>query len=212
MKQEYPWRLLVGIGLVAAGVLALLQTLGMAKIGEWGWLFLFVMGGMAFLSVTLRNRAAWWGVIPGVILIAMAGEIALGMIQSPIADVLGGAVMLGGIGLAFWLVYFLNRSNWWAIIPGGTLFTMAVVAVLSNANGGLETGGIFMLGLAATFALVALLTAGTDHSMRWAWYPAAALAVIGLLAFFSALNLMGYIWGIALILVGGLLAWRALRK
>ena len=106
----------------------------------------------------------------------------------------------------------LDVRNWWAIIPGGTLATISLVAGLGNMNAGMETGGVFMMGLGGTFALVALLTRATDHPMRWAWIPAAILASLGLLIFFAALDLTGYIFGVALIGVGGYLAYQALKK
>ena len=31
----------------------------------------------------------------------------------------GGALFLGSIGLAFWVIYFVRRDFWWAVIPGG---------------------------------------------------------------------------------------------
>jgi hypothetical protein len=62
------------------------------------------------------------------------------------------------------------------MIPGGVLVTLAVVAGL---DGILDGGAIFFLGLAGTFALVAVLPSDQVDT-RWAFIPAAGLAVLGL--------------------------------
>ena len=33
----------------------------------------------------------------------------------------GGALFLGCIGIAFWVIYLADRARWWGIIPGGVL-------------------------------------------------------------------------------------------
>lgn len=212
MNKTFPWRILLGAGLILMGLAALLQTFNLVDLSGWIWGLLFFAGGAVFLSVALNNKANWWGLIPACALFGVGAEIILGSINSPVAEFLSGSMVLGAIGLAFWLIYLLQPIQWWAIIPGGVMVTLAVVAMIGKTGKGLETGGIFMLGLAATFALVAFLTQKTDHSMRWAWIPAGVLAIIGALIFFSAINMMGIIWGLALIGVGGYMAWRALRK
>jgi hypothetical protein len=211
MKTEYPWRLIVGVGLVLMGGLMLMQSLGLGRVGDWAWAVLFGLGGAAFLMVTLRNRRAWWGLIPGLALLGIGSEIFVSSL--PVLDrVLSGVMFVAFLSAAFWLIYLLDPRNWWAIIPGGTMATIALVAALTNLNGGLETGGIFMMGLGVTFGLVALLTGRHGHPMRWAWIPAAILASLGLLLFFAALDLTGYIFGVVLIAIGGYLAYQALKK
>ncbi len=74
-----------------------------------------------------------------------------------------------------------------------------------------DTGFIFLLGLAVTFALIPLLTISKGSRRHWAWFPAIALLVVGLLSIPSKIEIMPYMWGIALILAGIYLAWNALR-
>lgn len=212
MNKAFPWRLLLGVGLIVMGVLALLQTLNVLEVRGWAWSILFFLGGLAFLSITINNRELWWGLIPGMALLGVGGEILLGGINTPLANSLGGGMVLGSLSIAFWLIYFLNRTNWWAIIPGGVLLTLTVTALWANQGGGEETGGVFMLGLAATFALVALLTKATGKSMRWAWIPAGILGLIGVGILFAFVEKMGIVFGLALIGVGVYMAWRALKK
>src|SRR4030065_2226855 len=124
---------------------------------------------------------------------------------------LGGPVILGGIALSFFMVYLVERSNWWALIPAGVMSTIAIVAILdsSTSNGGSE--GIFFLGLGLTFALVAVLP-NTIGPMRWSWIPAAILGLMGILIMVAAENLINYLWPAALVLAGIVLIWRSLRS
>jgi hypothetical protein len=121
---------------------------------------------------------------------------------------MAGVIMLGAIGLAFLLVYLVNRDNWWAIIPAGVMGTLAVISGLSQVLTGFETGGIFFLGLGLTFALVAILPT-PEGQMRWAFIPAGILFMIGLLLTAATSSLSGIIWPLALILFGLFFVWRA---
>jgi hypothetical protein len=156
---------------------------------------------MAFLLVFLTNRALWWAIIPGVTLIGLAALIALDQLLPTVGEVAGGALFLGAMGLSFWVIYLTNREHWWAVIPGGVLFTLALVAGLSSVFDGLETGGILFLGLGLTFGLLSVVPT-PQGQMKWALIPAAVLSVMGLLVLGAAVSLIGYIWPMALILIG----------
>jgi hypothetical protein len=193
-------RIIVGLLLILGGGLLLAQEIGLlANTSDVFWGSVFLLGGAAFLYVYAMGQ--WWGAIPGMTLVGVAGAILL-------PEPWGGAAVLAGIGLAFWLVYLGDRQQrWWAIIPGGVMVTLSLVAGVADLVRGIETGGIFFLGLAATFALVALLA-----NMRWAWWPAAALSVIGMLLSLSAGSMANYVWAVVLILAGGYLIFMFFRK
>jgi hypothetical protein len=57
----------------------------------------------------------------------------------------GRALFLAALSLAFWAVYLTRREQWWAIIPGGALATLALVAALDTIKLPIDTGGIFLL-------------------------------------------------------------------
>ena len=146
---------------------------------------------------------SWWGIIPG---LTLAGIGALILLPGSLGQY-GGAIFLGSIAIAFWLVYLTApRERWWALIPAGVLTTLAAITFLPNLIGDLATGAVFFFGLALTFLLVALLA-----KMCWAWYPAAVLAVIGALTLFAFANVINYLWAATLIGVGGYLVYRAIR-
>jgi hypothetical protein len=203
-------RLIVGLLLIAGGVFYLLDNLGLVRWGGLVWAAAALVGALAFLSVVARDRAMWWALIPGVTLLGLAGTISLGELAPALGDRWGGTVFLGSIGLSFWLVYALSRANWWAVIPGGVLLTLAAVAGLEDGLG-IEAPGVFFLGLGLTFLLVAVVP--TDQGrMRWALVPGAILLAMGALFAVGFERAIGYLWPAALILGGLALLWRSFRR
>jgi len=198
--------------LIVVGILLLLQNFGiLGGVVALIWSLIFGVGGLIFLYVFLTNRVHWWAIIPGFALLGVAALIALDEFFPRVGDALGGMIVLGGIGLAFWVIYFLNREHWWAVIPGGAMFTVALIAGLDAVFEGAETGGVLFLGLGLTFGLLSLLP--TPHArMRWALIPAAVLLVIGVLITAAATGIFEYLWAIALILAGLYLLLRMFRR
>lgn len=206
--RQFQVRIVGGILLIAAGALFLLQNFGIFAVGDYLWPFLFGAGGLVFLYVFLTDRANWWAIIPGFTLLGLAAMMALNQFVPQVGETWGAALFLGGIGLAFWVVYFTNREHWWAVIPGGVLFTIALVAGLSSILEGIETGGVFFLGLGLTFALLSFLPT-PEGRMKWALIPAGVLLVMGLLITAAATAIINYLWPAALILGGLYLLFRA---
>ena len=197
-----------GVLLIIGGIIFLLENLGIVAIGEAFWGILLGVAAIGFLSVYLTNRENWWALIPGMILLSVSALIILNTIFPGGTGELGGVIVLGGIGLAFLLIYLTNRENWWAIIPAGVMLTLSIVVLLGEVISGFEVGGIFFLGLGLTFALVAILP--TPHGqMKWAFIPAGVMIVMGLLITAALSPLINYIWPVALILAGLFLVFRA---
>ncbi|MCE9647771.1 MAG: hypothetical protein K8S20_17385 [Chloroflexi bacterium] len=191
------WGAFPGFTLAALGVLILLPK----SLEDFGGA-LFLGGiGLSFWYVYFSSRLErWWAIIPAGVLSALAVMIVV----AQRFEELGGAIFLGGIGLAFLFVYFTERhERWWALIPAGVLMTLAGVTVAAQRFGEFQTAGFFFIGLAITFLLVALLT-----GMRWAYWPALALAVMGLLGIASLLEYANYFWAVALMACGGLLLFK----
>jgi hypothetical protein len=197
-----------GVLLIIGGIIFLLDNLGIFTIGETFWGVILGVAAIGFLSVYLSNRENWWALIPGMILLSVSALIIINAIFPGDTGALGGVIVLGGIGLAFLLIYLTNRENWWAIIPAGVMLTLSVVVLLGEAFSGIEVGGIFFLGLGLTFGLVAIIP--TPHGqMKWAFIPAGIMIVMGLLITAALSPLINYIWPSALILAGLLLVFRA---
>jgi hypothetical protein len=100
-------------------------------------------------------------------------------------------------------------AQWWAIIPGGVLLTLGVVSSLEDVSG-MDTGGLFFLGLGLTFILVALLPGGRSRS--WALIPGSILLVFGAVIGTAMGNLTDYIWPVVLIILGGFFVFRFFRS
>ncbi|HET7143855.1 MAG TPA: hypothetical protein VFI68_07560 [Anaerolineales bacterium] len=191
------WSAFPGFTLVALGALILLPK----SLEDFGGA-LFLGGiGLSFWYVYFTSRVErWWAIIPAGVLTALAIMI----VASQQYEDLGGAIFLGGIGLAFLIVFLTGRiERWWALIPAGVLATLAGVTLAAERFGEFQTAGFFFFGLAMTFLLVAILA-----GMRWAYWPALALGVIGLLSIASLLEFANYLWAIALIAAGGFLLFR----
>jgi hypothetical protein len=212
MVKTLSSRLLWGIILIIGGLLLLLDTFGVIEGGSLFWTVVSAVAGLLFLSVFISQRDNWWALIPGIIFLAIAATIGLNAFLPGFDNSsFQGTLILGGIGLSFFLVYLADRGNWWAIIPAGVIATIAVVAIPVISDTALAGGGIFFLGLGLTFALVAILP-NSVGPMRWAWIPAIILGVFGILLLISAQNLINYIWPILLIIGGGILLVRAFRR
>jgi len=189
-------RLIPGLILIGIGVLGLFGTLGW--LGGLGGLPGLVLFGAAAYFAHLQGRqtgSRFWrlAVFP------LAGLAIASIAPEP----LGGFAFLGSIGLAFALVYREDANQWWAVIPAGTLFALAVTALIDGTTRNAGAGGaVFLFGLAATFFV---LTRLPRHPQGWAIFPAAVLAVLAVVALTTS---GGWIVPVLLIAAG---AWMLLR-
>lgn len=209
--KRFETSMIAGLLLIGAGVLFLLTNLGVigSAIATL-WALIFALCGVAFLRAYTMDHARWWALIPGCIFLGLGALVGLDQFGLAGAGAWGGALFLGAISLGFWLVYLTSPARWWAIIPGGTLLTLAAIAGLSDHWPGTDLGWLFFLGLALTFGL-AYLDPSAERRRRWALYPAAGLAAMALLAIASLGATLNVIGPIALILAGLYLAYRAIR-
>lgn len=109
------------------------------------------------------------------------------------------------------------------LIPGMVLLAIAVYAAASEAAGIEDLSpAYFFLGLSLSFWAVFLVHTfwfkAEDHGARfWPVYPAAGLLLFsGIITFaqerIEYLNLLNYLWIIALIAVGGWLVYSSMKK
>jgi hypothetical protein len=200
----------VGVLLLVAGVVFLLQSLGVLVFGaELVIGTLFALGGLVFLRVWGGNRTQnWWAVIPGMALLGIGALIGLGSIWPAAENLLRGGLFLGALSLAFWLVYLSNTKNWWAVIPGGVLGTLAALTILDEIASGPISGAFFFLGLAVTFALVAILPP-LEQNRRWAYIPAGVTLILAVVIALSAASVINYVWPLLMVAGGVYLVLRA---
>jgi hypothetical protein len=204
MKKDQS-RLIWGGILILAGILFLLQELNiLGNAFQYLWLILMAAGGGVFIWIYFTKKEQWWAIIPGLTLLGLSLSGLDSLLNFYPGSSWTGAVFLGCIGLAFWLIYLRRQDQWWAIIPGGVLLTLAAVAGLEKILDWSEV--IFFLGLACTFALVGILP--NQQDTRWAFIPAAVLAVLGVALFNPFQSIMILIWPVALIALGVYILFR----
>lgn len=203
-------RILWGTLLILGGVALLLQNLIGFNFGSLFWAAVLGLAGVFFLTVYLDNREHWWALIPGGTLLGASGTILVSSFLPNLGN-LSGAIVLFAISASFWLIYLLHREHWWAIIPGGVMLSIALLVFLEDFLPGESTVGVMFLGFAGTFTLVALIPT-TEGRMNWAWIPAGIMGVMGLFFMASAINLMAFIWPLALIGVGLFFILRAMLR
>jgi hypothetical protein len=180
--------------LLLMGSVMLLDTLNiLPNDGDYSSIFfsmLFLAGGAIFLMHFLQNSPEnWWAVIPGCVLFGLGLLIFCGNFFPDITDLIGGGIFLGSIAVAFWIIYFLDQDGyWWALIPAGTISTLALIAIVPISNI-IPAEFLFFFGLSATFALIAGLVKPKE-SYRWAWIPSGILFAIALIVGMSSDRLL----------------------
>jgi len=210
--MKYPiLRILWGLLLILAGVLFLLDLVGYISIGDYQWAIILGIGGLAFLSVFISDRNQWWSLFPSFGLLIGAAVLFLETAFPELPGDIGGAITMGGIGLAFLIIFLINLENWWALIPAGVLISMSLALGLSVFIPGLEVGGVFLMGLGFTFALIGMVPTKQGR-MRWAYIPAVILLLIGFFILLASSNLFLYLLPLGLIAVGAFIVYTVLKS
>ena len=196
------WTIMWGIALVLLGGILLAQQLGLLGPTRLSFaVFLFGVPAVLFLLTFAADRRQWWALIPGFVLLGLS-LVVINEENRFISTTQAGGLFLFSIGLPFLLIYILNRKMWWALIPGGVMVVLSVMPLLVDRSlSGQVTGAIFFLGLAAVFVLLRLATL-SNPNMGWAWWPAAGLAVFGLVVLLAGTTASQIVWPAVLIGLG----------
>ncbi len=175
---------IIGVALIIIGGLALLSDLGIFG-GDLIGVLLFAGGGAyLYYRVYDGEQGRFWALLVSFALFGLAAAI---LASGP----LSGTYFMGLTGAGFVLAYLNHPRLWWALIPGGALLTLAVVAGLGPSMQ-IAPGLVLFLGFAGTFGVLYRI------GQRWAIYPALALAVIAI----TILSFSGG-WLLPLLLIGG---------
>jgi hypothetical protein len=204
-------RLLWGVLLILGGILFLLYELGYVLIGDYAWAIILGIAGLAFLSVFITDRRQWWALFPGFALLIGGSILLLENVFPQLPDELGGVIALGGIGLAFLIIFLINFENWWALIPAGVLLSLAVAIGLSAFLEESLMPGVFLIGLGLTFGGIGFMSTPQGR-MRWAFIPAVILLVIGIILLVAMADLMLYLLPLGFIAVGVYIIYVILRS
>ena len=196
-----------GLLLIAAGLLAFARGRApLPPLAEFAWLVALAFAATAAWRL-LERRASL-----GVRLAAHGGLVVL---AAATTDLLSGPAFLGGIALAFWLVYTTprdgRRRTGWALIPAGAISTLATVAAVDALLPRWDEGIFFLLGMTATFTAVYLLPRDAGGG-RWAIAPALVFAVLTVVANDPSGALARWAFPLAMIGVGvAVLGWSRRR-
>jgi hypothetical protein len=90
------------------------------------------------------------------------------------------AVLFAAGGITFLYFYYLNREQWWAMIPGFTMLGIAaIIAVAEYGPSELRNvaGGIFMLSVGLSFMFIFL----RNRQMWWSVIPMGFCLTIGVM-------------------------------
>ncbi len=205
MRGRWIW----GVALIVMGVFFLAQQMGLfGRLQFPFWAFAFGLLGLIFLFTFVTDRRQWWGLIPGFILLGLA-LVIVNEQNEFIPAQQAGALFLASIGLPFLLIYLIDRRLWWALIPGGVLSVVALIAFLTGRDlSGQAIAAILFFGLAIVFALVRLVTRSNPY-MGWATWVAIILAAIGALVLITGPQAAPLVGPAVLIGLGVILLVRA---
>lgn len=132
--------LLAIAGLIAVATWELLQDEAIA-------IYVLLAIACPFVALYLRNRAAWWALIPAYALAAVGGVVLIAESLGA-SDNLITAYVMFATAAPFFFVYARNRSQWWALIPGGILGAIGLGFLLAE-NFFAIIGGLALIGVGA---------------------------------------------------------------
>lgn len=199
-RQNRSWLAAVLIG---AGMLFLIDRFAWAA-GFSNVLWALVFFAVAAVFVWLYRADAvrwWWALFPA--FAALAAGLAV------VAGNTGGLVLLALGGALCLLLYFRDRQRRWALLTGGALLSLALMAFFELLFPPADNGWWLFLGLAVTFA--ALYFRRGPGAGSWTLIAAIALAAMALLALFTG-RLVETLIAIVLMAAGALLLWREARS
>lgn len=116
-NREHWWALIPAFIMLAIALMLLLTTLNVLGDDLIAPFILYAIA-VPFLVVYFTNRDHWWALIPAYAMIVIGTMV--GLIETGIlSDLMIPAYINLAIAIPFFVVYFRNTDNWWALIPGG---------------------------------------------------------------------------------------------
>jgi hypothetical protein len=172
-------------------------------VKAWGWLFpVGIFGGLGIMMTLVANnednaaiasplfigllipfavayfmdrKSNWWALIPGGVMLFLA--LVTLLVDSTPNDEWIGALFLFLIALGFFVAYLNNRAtHWWALIPAGVTFVLALIVILSSTVQGEWIGSLFLFAVGLSFVVVYL----NNRTRQWALLVAYILFVLSI--------------------------------
>lgn len=144
-----------------------------------------------------------WRILVGVILLVMGGLTLLQSLdvlklEGSIWGIVFAAMFIAG-GAAFLYVFFADRAQWWALIPGCSMIGLGGVIALPMIPGFPDAFApvFFLAMIGLSFLLIYII----DHKNWWGIIPAGALfsiaALVGLSTYFPLIGVGVMFLGLA---------------
>jgi hypothetical protein len=172
-KSSLVW----GSLLIGGGALALAQQMGyIGRFPEQVWMWVFALvSALALINYALSGWKQWGWLFPAGIFGGLAVTTALA--QANINSAAVGSPLFFGLLIPFVAAYLTDRSrNWWALIPGGIIFFLALTTLVVDSTRGEWIGTLFLAMLALSFLVVYL----NNRVRTWALLVAYILAVLSI--------------------------------
>jgi len=205
-----------GILLILAGVLLGLQQFGYlgGSVGDALFTGLWAIGAVYFANLFLRDKSQWWFALVALVLGSWALNGVLDLLVPNLGIDIGGALFLGAIGAGFLVAYSRQRTNWWAIIPAGVLFTLAIISLVDDLPRAVipfETGALLFFGIGITFLVLSFMNV-EGQRLSWALIPAIVLIAFGVFVGFGETASWNFIWPSLIILFGAYFLITSFRR
>lgn len=202
--REAGWALLTAWVFLAIAIL--LAVIGLQLPPQVIAVIAAVEIAVPFAAVFVGDRKKWWALIPAYVLVAMAGLIALTML--PVNSVVLAAFALLAAALPFWITFIVNRRNWWALVPAGTLtlFGAGMLILLSLFQ---VSNNAFFVILNATLALVFAVLWIAVRRLDWALWIAIGFAGAAVLSIWFP---SGTNWALIALTLGLYIVYRQVRR
>ena len=126
MRKRRYGSLIWGGLLIVIGLLLLIDNLDL--LGDWDapiWSLILGACGLVFLAIYANDRAQWWALIPGLVILGIAAAVFLAE-QDLVEGYVVATIILAAVGLPFLLIFVSDRQHWWALIPAYVLLVVAV--------------------------------------------------------------------------------------
>ena len=201
-------RIFWGSLLIIGGISLLLENLNLFHpAGNLVWGAACVILSILFISLFYQDKNKWWSLLPSFTFLGIGLTNFLGFFSPQLEAILSGSIFLFGLSLGFLFVYLVKNDLWWSVIPSGVFATLGIVAFLDQVSVGVDSGGMFFIGIGITFGILLILPINKTN-LRWASIPAAILVLLGLIVIVSSNSTLSFLIPVVLILAGTFIVLR----
>lgn len=162
--------------LIVFGLMGLLDSY--IDLTVWAWAGAMGVAGLGVLLVYFSDRSETWPLIPAYALLMVACLLALielNLLQDPFI----ATFVLVVIALPFLYVFFMDKAQWWALIPSYVLISIGLMIPLVEYQ--LLKDAFVATYVLGTIALPFIVIYLRDRQNWWALIPAYVLLVVGMM-------------------------------